>query len=317
MSDIKAYQTALEKAAIYRISDAGYLRISGADRVDFLQRQTTNDIRLLKSPLALVSVLTSSTARILDVLTLIDEGDQIGILTLQQRTDATISFLRSRIFFNDDVSLDDLSTEFDQILLFGPKAADTLESWGMNLPGEGEVAQIDIDGALVTVIGQAGFAEIEFRLLFSEVESDTVISALLKAGATQIDEEVHQILRIEGGIPRAQGELTDNFTPLEVGLQDLAISLTKGCYTGQEIIARQVNYDKITRRLVGLRLDAPVDPGAQVHADGKPAGQVTSIANSPRFGDIALAILKRPFDQADTKVVVGNIQALVVELPFR
>ncbi len=315
MIEISAYHAALQGAGIYRVPDPGYLRLSGVDRVEYLQRQTTNDIDLLDSNLALTSVLTSPTARILDVLTLLEEGDQIGLLTLPGRSDNTASFLRGRIFFNDDVRLEDLSGEFDQIMLFGPTASDTLASLGMNPPGEGEVSRGSFDGTSISVIGvHAG--EPENLILIPKNFTENAVSALESAGASQISEEIFWLLRIEKGIPGARGELNEAFTPLEMGLQEAAISLTKGCYTGQEIIARQVNYDKVTRRLVGLRLSAPVDPGVQVRADGKPAGQITSIASSPRFGAIALAVLKRPYDQAGTHVNVEDVQAKVVELPF-
>ena len=317
MSDLTGYQDALEGAAFLRIENPGYLRISGGDRVDFLQRQTTNDVRLLDSTRTLTTVLTSSTARILDVLKLLGEGDHIDILTLSGRAESTASFLRSRIFFNDDVTLDDLSQDYVQIALEGPLAADILQSFDVNAPVFGEVSLGDLKGSSVTVIGQSSINRIGFSLLVTGIDSDSVVSALKNAGAIHVSEEIYDVLRIEAGIPGPNGELTDDFTPLEIGLQDLAISLTKGCYTGQEIIARQVNYDKITRKLVGLRLDAPVDAGAQVRADGKPAGRITSVASSPRFGEIALGILKRPFDQAGTQVMIGDIQAEVAELPFK
>ncbi len=316
MIEISAYHATLQGAGIYRLPDPGYLRLSGADRVDFLQRQTTNDIRLLDPTHALTSVLTSPTARILDVLTLLEEGDQIGLLTLSGRSDNTASFLRGRIFFNDDVRLDDLSAEFDQVIIYGPTASDTLASLGMPPPGEGEVSRGSFDGISIAVIGVRGAGEPENHILIPKDFTENAISALKSAGASQISEEIFWLLRIEDGIPSARGELNEAFTPLEVGLQEAAISLTKGCYTGQEIIARQVNYDKVTRRLVGLRLSAPVDPGVQVRADGKPAGQITSIASSPRFGVIALAVLKRPYDQAGTHVNVEDVQAEVIELPF-
>ncbi len=115
-------------------------------------------------------------------------------------------------------------------------------------------------------------------------------------------------------------ELTEAHTPLEINLQ-AAISTDKGCYTGQEIIARQINYDKITRSMVGLRLEAPTHAGARVSAGDKSAGTVTSAVESPRYGPIALAVLKRPNNLAGTKVVVMdnevNIRGELIELPFR
>ncbi len=316
MVDLTAYNAALEGAFFHQVSDPGYLRIGGGDRVDYLQRQTTNDVSQLVSSVAVVSVLTSPTTRILDVLTLLDEGEHIGILTLPGRGASTAGFLRSRIFFNDDVSLDDLSEDFDQIIIEGPRSANTLTVLGLTPLGVGAVSQGDVGGVPATVIGQSGVNEVAYRFLVPKVESPKLVSALMEAGAPHIDEDLYQVLRVEAGMAGARGELTENYTPLEVGLQEIAVSLTKGCYTGQEVIARQVNYDKVTRGLVGLQLAAPVDAGAQVRADGRPVGQVTSVATSPRFGEIALAVLKRPFDQKGTQIHVGDIRGEVVGLPF-
>ncbi len=317
MVDLKPYHAALEGIVYYQLPNPGYLRIGGSDRVDFLQRQTTNDVRQLDSTRALTSVLTSPTARVLDVFTLINEGEQIGVLTLPGRGDSTAGFLRTRIFFNDDVSLDDRSQDYAQIIVEGPGASDALTSLGVSKSGLGQFTQSDIDDVPITIIGQSGIGDVGYRILVPNAANEKVNSALAQAGAVPINEDTFQGLRVEIGIPGEQGELTEDYTPLELGLLDTAISQNKGCYTGQEVIARQVNFDKITRRLIGLRLDAPVEVGAAIRVDQKPAGQVTSVVNSPRFGEIALAVLKRPNDQAGTKVTIGEIKAEVVDLPFK
>jgi folate-binding protein YgfZ len=101
-------------------------------------------------------------------------------------------------------------------------------------------------------------------------------------------------MRVEAGLPAAGAELSEDYTPLEAGLA-AAISSTKGCYTGQEVLARQITYDKVTQHLCGLRLTRRAQPGGRVWApDGSPVGRVTSAATSPRFGEIALAVVKRP-----------------------
>lgn len=98
--------------------------------------------------------------------------------------------------------------------------------------------------------------------------------------------------------------------------------MTKGCYTGQEVIARQVNFDKVTKQMVGLRLEEDLNSGKRVWSleNRQPAGNVTSFATSPRLGSIALAVLKRPFHEPGTQVVVGEqeqgVGGVVVPLPF-
>ncbi|MBC8504968.1 MAG: folate-binding protein YgfZ [Anaerolineales bacterium] len=316
MADLSAYHSALEGVIYYQYPIPGYLRIGGEDRLDFLQRQTTNDIRQLDSARAMMSVLTSPAARILGVFTLLNEGDQIGVLTLPGRSDFIADFLRKRIFFNDDVSLEDHSQDYAQVIVEGPRSSDVLSTLGENLPELDEVSQVDVEGVSIRIIGQPGFDGFGYRILLQNASCEKVYSALANAGAIQLDEDTYQVLRVEAGIPGAHGELTEEFTPLEVGLLKSAISQSKGCYTGQEVIARQINFDKITRKLVGLRLNVPVNAGEQARANDKPAGQVTSVATSPRFGEIALAVVKRPFDQPGAEVNVGNVRAVVSEIPF-
>jgi folate-binding protein YgfZ len=136
-----------------------------------------------------------------------------------------------------------------------------------------------------------------------------------------LEDEDYSILRIEAGLPAAEAELSEDYTPLEAGLQS-AISSTKGCYTGQEVVARQLTYDKVTQHLCGLRLEQRTQPGERLWAaDGSRAGKITSAASSPLFGEIALAVVKRPFHQPGERLGVGetletSAQAQVVALPF-
>jgi folate-binding protein YgfZ len=139
--------------------------------------------------------------------------------------------------------------------------------------------------------------------------------------AVEVSSKVYDVLRIEAGIPAAGHELTEDYTPLETGL-GATISHTKGCYTGQEVIARQITYDKVTRQLVGLKLVAEADVGDDIRlADTHQAiGKITSAADSPRFGQIALGVIRKPYDQPGTKLLVGDEPdsqpGLVTELPF-
>ncbi|MBL6965836.1 MAG: folate-binding protein YgfZ [Anaerolineales bacterium] len=301
----------------YPIPNAGFLSISGSSRVDFLQRQTSNDLRNLGADDARLTVLTSPTARILDVFRVFEDGESLGIVSLPERVLATEAYLRSRIFFNDDVRLENQSAKYAQILLIGSQAAQVLDTLGLDSPPTvGGVARFTFRKSAAFTFGEAGFDDIVFRLILPQSETESIMQLLAKQGTAELSFTDYEVIRIEAGLPGHQTELTDDYTPLEVGLQHTAISMTKGCFTGQEIIARQVNYDKITRRLMGLRLDASVELATTVRIDGKSVGKITSVAASPRFGDIALAVLKRPFDQPQTPVDVGGVPAVVAELPF-
>jgi folate-binding protein YgfZ len=126
---------------------------------------------------------------------------------------------------------------------------------------------------------------------------------------------------VENRLPAPEAELTGDFTPLEIGLE-AAVSTTKGCYTGQEVIARQLNYDKVTQHLVVLRMQAPGKAGERAWVEGRPVGLLTSAAQSLRFGPLALAVIKRPYHQPKTGVIIGGdgkaggTPAVVAELPL-
>jgi folate-binding protein YgfZ len=317
---LAGYSAATNGAAYFPQPAAGYLRIGGPDRQTFLQRQTTNDVRLLTPGRALVSVLTSPAARILDVLTLVAEpGESLGALTLTGRAAETFRYLRSRIFFMDKVTLEDASAEFAQFDLLGPAAPDVLRRLGFDRPPDvNEAVAAEVAGAQARALYGEGLG---FRLLFPASQAQAVTAALASAGADRLSVESFAVLRVEAGQPAGGHELVEDFTPLETGLA-ASISDSKGCYTGQEVIARQITYDKVTRLLVGLTLEGAVNVGDRVWsgAEDRSAGRITSTAHSPRFGHIALAVLRRPLNEPGTAVTVGEreggVPAVVVDLPF-
>ena len=314
------HQAALQDAVFTILPDAGYLRISGADRVDFLNRQTTNDVRLLRPEQSVTTVLTTATARMIDVLTLVDLGDALGAITLAGHAAATAKHFQGKIFFMDKVAVEDASATVVQIDLDGPKAGALLRNFGVEAASaQDAVTTTDFAGSELRVIARKGLAGPGFQLLAPVAVAETLQQALAEAGFVQLTPETYDILRIEAGLPASNSELSEDYNPLEAGL-DAAISESKGCYTGQEIIARQITYDKVTKQLVGLRLEVMVEPGSLVEMEGKKVGTVTSVADSSRFGPIALAYLKRPHHQPGTRVLAvsptaGSVPATVVALP--
>ncbi len=321
--NLQDYQAALSEVVFYRVPRAGYLRLQGADRLTFLQRQTTNDVNLFTPYRSVLTVLVNPAARILDVLCLVPESDdEIGILSLPGHAIETTRFLKSRIFFKDRVELTDASPTFAQIELGGPVAPGLLAMLG--LPGSSEPGGIvngEMAGIAIRCIGQPGFNWTRFRLLIPASECESLEAALVSNGATLLSEANYHILRVENGLPAADFELTGDFTPLEVGLQ-AAVSSTKGCYTGQEVIARQINYDKVTQHLVVLFLKSPGQAGERAWVEGRPVGLLTTAVESPRFGSMALAVIKRPYHQPGTSVIIGGdgksggTPAEVVALPL-
>lgn len=300
MSDTTGYEAAHGGAA-FITRPAAYVRVAGPNAFDFLQRQTTNDVRLVEGGAAQVNVLADATARIVQVFTLRGDGEGYGLLAQPGQGGSLADYLRGKIFFMDNVTVEAASDDRVAIELVGPDASDAA------------VAGAAAGGVLVSAGG------VPPVLLVPTAEAAAVESALREAGAVPMTAEEAQVVRVEQGRPAVGAELDGAYTPLEVGL-GAAVSDTKGCYTGQEVLARQVTYDKVVRSLVGLSLDEPVQPGAEVIAEGKRAGAVTSAVVSPRYGAIALAVLRRPYDtpgsvvQAADEHVSGG--AVVRALPF-
>jgi len=317
---LAGYDAAREGVAFWRVPEPGWILIAGDDRTDFVQRQTTNDVRLLAPDRAQLTVLTSATARILDVWRLVALDDAIGTITLPGRGASTAHYLQRRIFFMDKVTVTDASDTLAQIDLLGPGAAGALAALGVtDAPAPDTVAEMAWQGETVRVLGQSRALGLGWRLLVPRLAAKALESRLAEAGARGLAGEAYETVRVEAGLPAAGRELTDAYTPLETGLR-AAVHEAKGCYTGQEVLARQINYDKITRQMVGLRLETPVQRGAAVQVEGRGAGEVTSAVVSPRFGAIALAVVKRPHFEPGTVVMVASgeetARGEVVSLPF-
>ena len=124
-----------------------------------------------------------------------------------------------------------------------------------------------------------------------------------------------EIARVEAGQPRYLREFNEESMPAEAGVVDRAISFTKGCYPGQEPVARLFYRGHANRGVRGLRLSGPVDPGAEVSHEGRPVGRVTSPVESPRLGHIALAVLRREVEDGAV-LSAGDVEAVAVPLPF-
>lgn len=299
----------------YILPDPGCARVGGEDRRAFFQRQTTNQVELLRPERSLLTVLTSPTARILDVLILLDEGDHILALTLPGRGGATGSYLRRRVFFMDKVTVSDESAAYAQVDVFGED--DALAGLGLSSLEQPNAAALAA-GGLWAVHLETGFG-LGWRLVAPVRLLPEIEARLASVGAVQLAEAEYTLRRVEAGLASGR-EWNEDFTPLETGLS-VSVSDSKGCYTGQEIIARQVTYDKVTRRLCSVRLDAPVSAPADLYTpDGAPAGRLTTAVGSPRFGVIGLAVVKRPYDALGSRLQVGDVDlgchAEVNALPF-
>ena len=298
------YQALSSGAALHLRPHFGILRLTGRDRVDFLQRMTTNDIARLQAGQAALTILTNPVARIDVVFTVLCRPDDLLLLTSEGQADALRQRLQGQIFFMDKVTVTDESAALRRLRLLGPAADDLLAAAGLPLPTADDGF---LEEESVTVLRQERFDLPGYEIICAADELIALRGRLTDAGAVLLtDSAAYEARRIELGRPRPGKELTDAFNPLEAGMT-WACAEDKGCYTGQEIIARQLTYDKVTRSLVHLRSDMPLTEGSPVSVNARAVGTVTSSAHSPTAGPLALAILKRPHNvEGATVTVEGN-----------
>lgn len=314
-SAVDGYDALVNAAAFMEQTDGGVLHMTDNDRVDFLQRMTTNDINALQPGQSTVTVLTSATARVLFVFTVVCQPDALLVLPAPGQAAALEKHLRGQIFFMDKVKVENRQEEYTRLRLVGPEAASALAQLDFGLGDAADGAVEERDG--VIAVKQIAYGVPGYELLVPVAQQAAVQAALVAGGDTHLaDPAIYDARRVELGRPAPGHELTESFTPLEAGLA-WACAENKGCYTGQEIIARQITYDKVTRTLVGLRSDTPLAIGTDVIVDGRKAGMVTSTAHSPSLdAPVALAILKRDHNQPGTTVEVAGTTATVAALPF-
>ncbi|HAJ37090.1 MAG TPA: hypothetical protein DCL15_15530 [Chloroflexi bacterium] len=302
---------ALDAAAVWLPTDASVLRLTDADRVDFLQRMTTNNIKLLHPGESCVTVLTSPTAKITQVFTVLADEDCLWLLPAPGETAALERHLRGQIFFMDKVRVTRPERALTRLRIVGRQAAAALTQSGFApLPtAEGNWLRCQelmiLKQELYDLPGYEVIAPVE-----------AVETFLARLAAPRLDAASYTARRIELGRPAPGAELIDEYSPLEAGMT-WACAENKGCYTGQEIIARQLTYDKVTRTLVGLRSAVLLTPGDLVLAEGRQVGVVTSAAYSPALqAPVALAILKRPHHTPGMAVTVAGALAEVAALPL-
>ena len=160
-----------------------------------------------------------------------------------------------------------------------------------------------------------------FDVFVDRASGDRLKAALVSGGALDVDAATADAIRIEAGVPVFHRDMDEDTIPLEAGIESRAISLTKGCYVGQEVIIRVLHrgHGRVARKLVGLVMEGTAVPaaGTGVRADERDAGKVTSAALSPALGrPIALAYVQRDFVSPGTRLTVDGAPATVTALPF-
>ncbi len=316
-------------------SACGRFRVTGKDRREFLHRMCTQDVRGLAAGTSRLAAFVTAKGRLLDAVTLADCGDFHLMITSPARRESLVAWL-TKYVLADDVRFTDLSGEGGAIRIAGPEVHAVARTLGLPPAAlePGRISGVPVEGMDATIVAEAGPRPSVLLLAESPGVNDLLsaaFAAAAAAGGGPAGEIARQAVRVDEGVPEAGAEITEDWNPWEAGL-DAAISLSKGCYIGQEVVARLNTYDKVSRRLVRLALadSAPVaardpmravlpagwTPGAALRHEGKDAGRVTSTAPDPRTGaPIALGYLRG--DRAAQGMVVDVAAGGGAVLPAR
>jgi tRNA-modifying protein YgfZ len=286
-----------------------FLGVSGAEAAEYLQGQLTNEVESLAVGEGCYSALLDRKGRMQGDMRVLRTNDELLIDTEPVAADAVLRHL-SMYKVGRDVEIDDRTAELALISVLGPAAGGLVG--GGPLGPEHAHREATIGGIDCLAIA----TDTGVDLLVSGAESQALLEAVHEAGAEPVGEQAAEIVRVERGRPRYGREMTAATIPQEAGINERAVSFEKGCYIGQETVARLHYKGKPNRRLRGLRLEAAAADGSAVNLDGRELGVVGTAVLSPALGPIALAILRREAEPGATVTVGGGMAAEVVELPF-
>lgn len=331
------YEAARQRAAFIDRSSRGRIIVSGRDRATYLQGLLTNDIVALKSGQGCYAAYLTAQGRMIADLWVYELGDVILLMVAGDVKDALLARLDALIF-SEDVQLGDVTETQVQIAIVGPRAASIVGSLlksgasGLDALDEHGSVRSDWQGRQVIVtrisdLGEPGFDLYVERGDAAKGTDRQILDSLRQHDVAELDDRAAQAIRIEAGVPLFHRDMDEDTIPLEAGIEARAISQTKGCYVGQEVIVRVLHrgHGRVARRLVGLQLSvgpdasekSVPDAGATVRADDREIGHVTSATFSPALKrPIALAYLQRDFVQPGTQVSVEGTLAEVRVLPF-
>ena len=311
---------------LFDMAHRGLLEVRGEDRVRWLDGMISGDVQALEraaSGAGCYATLLTNRGAIIADLHVARFVDSYLLESLRSEMPRILETLE-RYVIADDVALADRSAEFATLGLEGPEAPAVVER-----ATNGQIAELQAEHWVESTIGDrtvlvAGFGfsgESGFQLRMKADDREGVEEALASAakGETLVhgNFEALEILRIEAGLPALGAELDEEVLPPEARLER-AISTSKGCYVGQEILARLRARGRVNHLLVGLRLESPALPmvGAELMANGRVTGELTSVALSPTEGPIALGYVRREHAETGTQIELDGARARIAALPF-
>ncbi|MBK9098304.1 MAG: aminomethyl transferase family protein [bacterium] len=315
--------------ALRSISHEGIIELKGNDALDLVHRIGTNSVKDLPKEGVKKTIFTTEKGRIIGLTTIMN-FDNYQLLVCDRITKQKVMSWIRKYVISDDVQVNDANLKYNLLELTGPQAESFATLICGNIVNEIQPNSFKIIHTenilffLIKIPGERGKNKFWFladfenskRLINYMQENKGVFNFNL------VGEEVYNIYRIEYGIPVAPNELSDEFNPLEAGLEEI-IDFNKGCYIGQEVIARLQTYNKVQKKLVGLKLNEPIEfnnGNMVIEYNGEDIGKLTSFATSHRLkSPIALAYIRNSHSThgtqislklSDNKIVKSEVQSL-------
>jgi tRNA-modifying protein YgfZ len=313
------------------ISSSGVIELKGKDVLDFLHRISTNATKDLQKESLTETIFTSEKGRIIDLTTLINFDDYKLLVCSKANKDKVLWWIQ-KYTITDDVAASDVTGKYSFLEIIGPHADSFMTMICGNIANDIQPETfkvINAEGIIFFLARVKHDGKTKFWVFADPVNGKLLIKYMMEnKGAFDfgiVGEDAYKSYRIERGIPASPNELNDQFNPHEAKITD-AVSFTKGCFIGQEVIARLDTYDKIQKKLMGISFVENVDLDEQYllfDAEGKDAGIVTSIVNSIKCNKIiGLGYVRKLYAEEGVELTAKSssgqtAKILVKNLPFK
>jgi tRNA-modifying protein YgfZ len=337
------YRAVRSAAGVRERQETAFIGVTGTDRLSYLHAMLTNDVAALTPGRGCYAAYLTPQGRMIADMGVLELGD-LALVELDGAKKQEVLEKLDQFIFSEDVQLHDLTATLADVAVIGPASPAVVSALfgAADVPGpdhlaslaEFETVRVGFEGASAIVLSSGRrFGVSAFGIIVERDRVPAVIAAAVRAGATQVNEAAVEVVRVEAGVPRFGADMDERTIPLEAGIEGRAISSSKGCYPGQEVIARVLHrgHGRVAKKLVGISVEGTVVPqrGDTLVADGKDVGVVTTAVYSPTLGmPIALGYVQRDLAVAGTAVVIRghvndraagveeSLRARVVELPF-
>ena len=297
--------------------NCGIFKFTGEDRLRYLHNQSTNDFNALEPGQGCQTVFVTSTARTLDLATAYVTEDAVIVIVERDRRQQLFKWLDGFIFPFDNVKLTDITEQYALITLIGEQSLTLVHKlFDIDLQGqsEGNHREVTVNNITLRIAVGSDLGLPGYNLIIPQENAPTISTLLTDNNVIQIDSNAWEQLRIIQGRPAPDKELTEDYNPLEAGLLH-TISFDKGCYIGQETIARLNTYNGVKQKLWGVKLDRPVTPQTPVTVEDKKVGVLTSYTETDK-GSFGLAYVRTKAGGAGLTVTVGDATGELISVPF-